>query len=184
VTGSEASELRYNQVVEDNLNAVWRVARRAGVHPNHLDDVLQEVFLIVARKLHSIEPRAERAFVAAVTLRVAANFNRSLQRKPEDPVEWLDELPAMSRVPFEPLERHQGLQLLQQALGLMTEAQREVFILSELEQHTAPEIAVQLGVDEACVVSRLRRSREVFRRFCESQQRVRESAQVRQIGVR
>jgi RNA polymerase sigma-70 factor (ECF subfamily) len=46
----------------------------------------------------------------------------------------------------------------------MTDAQREAFILFDLEQLTAPEIAEQLGLPEAAIVSRVRRAREVFRR--------------------
>jgi DNA-directed RNA polymerase specialized sigma24 family protein len=46
----------------------------------------------------------------------------------------------------------------------MTEAQREAFTLFDLEQLTAPEIAEQLGVPEAAIVSRVRRARDVFKR--------------------
>lgn len=169
---SDAAVLRYNCVVEDNLNAVWRVARRCGIHSNHLDDVIQEVFLVVAQKLVQIAPGTERAFAIAVTVRIAANWRRAQRRRPEDPVGWLEEIPGKETLVYEPAERHQGLMLLEQSLELMTEAQREVFILAELEQLTAPEIAAQLELDEAAVVSRLRRSREVFRRFCEKQRQL------------
>ena len=50
----------------------------------------------------------------------------------------------------------------------MTELQREVFILMELEQLTAREVAEQIQIAEAAVVSRLRRAREVFYEFCQS----------------
>lgn len=162
---------RYERVVEQNLNAVWRVARRCGVHASHLDDVIQEVFLIVSRKLPGIAPQAERAFVAAVTTRVAANWRRSQARRPEVPMGWLEHVPVADSHGYGPIERRQGLELLQQSLELMTDAQREVFILAELEQLTALEIAAQLGVNEATVVSRLRRSRETFRRFCQQHQK-------------
>lgn len=162
---------RYERVVEQNLNAVWRVARRCGVHTNHLDDIIQEVFLIVSRKLSHVAPHAERAFVVAVTTRVAANWRRSQARHPEVPMGWMEDIPIVESHDYEPVERRQGLELLQKSLELMTEAQREVFILAELEQLTGVEIAAQLGLNEATVVSRLRRSREVFRRFCQQQER-------------
>lgn len=162
---------RYERVVEQNLNAAWRVARRCGVHANHLDDVIQEVFLVVARKLPDVAPHAERAFVAAVTTRVAANWRRCQARHPEVPMGWLEEVPVIDNHAFEAFERRQGLQLLQESLELMTDVQREVFVLTELEQLTALEIAAQLSLNEATVVSRLRRAREVFRRFCRQQQK-------------
>ena len=131
---SDASALRYNRVVEHNLNAVWRVARRCGVHSSHLEDVIQEVFLVVAQKLACIEPDTERAFVMAVTVRVAANWRRAQRRRPEDLASWLEEVPAEA-LRYEPAERRQGLKLLEQSLELMTEAQREVFIAIELPRH-------------------------------------------------
>lgn len=167
----DASAQRYNRIVEENLQRVWRVARRCGVHQSELDDVIQEVFLVVARKLCAIDTSAERAFVAAVTVRVAANWRRAERRRAEAPMGWLENLASVEAPGYGPAERRQGLALLQQSLDHMTEAQRQVFILAELEEMTALEIASTLNLEEAAVVSRLRRSREVFRRFCENQQR-------------
>lgn len=52
----------------------------------------------------------------------------------------------------------------------MTEAQRVTFVLFELEELRASEIATELGVAEAAVVSRLHRARGVMRRICERQE--------------
>ena len=52
----------------------------------------------------------------------------------------------------------------------MTPGQRVVFTLFELEELTAREIAEQLELPEAAVVSRLRRAREVFQSFCRRRQ--------------
>lgn len=57
------------------------------------------------------------------------------------------------------------------ALSEMTEAQRVAFVLFELEELSAKEIAEQLDVPEAAVVSRVRRAREEFQRFCNRYQR-------------
>jgi RNA polymerase sigma-70 factor (ECF subfamily) len=141
-----------------------------GVDPSYLDDVIQEVFLVVARKLPQVEVDRERAFVAAVTTRVSANWRRTQRRRPEELLGWVEELSVAEAPDFGPAERRQGLELLQKSLDLMTDAQREVFILAELEQLTAAEIAKQLELPEAAVVSRLRRSRKAFRRFCKQQQ--------------
>jgi hypothetical protein len=59
----------------------------------------------------------------------------------------------------------------------MTEGQREVFILTELEELTAREVGLHLGLPEAAVVSRLRRAREVFKGFCASWQESRPELQ-------
>jgi len=162
----DASTRRYNRIVVQQLDVAWRVARRSGVPHAHVDDVLQEAFLIVASKLARIAPSAERAFVASVTLKVAANWRRSRQRRPEDPVGGLDDLPSLPAPGYTDAERVDGFQRLEGALGQMTDDQRETFVLVELEQLTVPEVCQQLGLGEAAVTSRLRRAREVFRRHC------------------
>ncbi len=159
---------RYNQVVEQNLNAAFRVARRCGVGAAHLDDVLQEAFLIVAAKLDDVAPESQRAFVVSVTIRVAANWRRSQRRRAEDGGVQVEQLPAHAPSPELEVHRLEGLQLLDAALAQMTAEQREVFILAELEQNTCSEIARQLGAKEPAVVSRLRRARESFDAFCKA----------------
>lgn len=162
----EHSAERYSRVVEQNLNAAYRVARRCGVSPAHLDDVLQDAFLIVATKLAQVAPESQRTFVVSVTIRVAANWRRGQRRKPEDAVAHIDELAGNVPTPEHEAHRLEGLQLLDAVLAQMTAEQREVFILAELEQCTCSEIARQLKVKEAAIVSRLRRARATFDAFC------------------
>lgn len=163
---------RFAKLVTSTLNVAWRIARRSGVQPSSLDDVLQETFMVVSRRLSDIEPGRERAFVATATLKVAANFRRAQQRRQEEAHGSLDHLSNDHRAPVQEVsaERSQGLELLNVALSTMTESQREVFILTELEQLTASEVAESLGIAEAAVVSRLRRSREAFETFCRKRQ--------------
>lgn len=157
---------RYGQIVERNLNAAFRVARRCGVSPAHLDDVLQDAFLIVASKLANVAPESERTFVVSVTIRVAANWRRGQRRKAEDAIAHIDELASRVPTPEHETQRLEGLHLLDAALAEMTAEQREVFILAELEQCTCNEIARELNMKEAAIVSRLRRARESFDAFC------------------
>jgi RNA polymerase sigma-70 factor (ECF subfamily) len=147
------------------------MARRLGVPDSEIEDMAQEVLVVVVRRLERIELGKERAFVASTTVRVASNWRRSRRRRPEDPSDALDAV-ASSRLSSsfagvdaeQSLERGRLLARLTLALEVMTEQQREAFILFDLEQLTAPEIAEQLGLPEAAIVSRVRRAREVFRR--------------------
>lgn len=157
-------------IAEQHLDVIWRMARRLGVPTNELEDMAQEVLMVVVRRLEHIELGKERAFVASTTVRVASNWRRTRRRRPEDPSDALDALASASSGAFAPadaeqsLERSRRLARLEHALDLMTEPQREAFMLFDLEQLTAPEIAEQLGLPEAAIVSRVRRAREVFRR--------------------
>jgi RNA polymerase sigma-70 factor (ECF subfamily) len=164
---------RVERIVAQYADTVWRVARRLGVSARDLDDVAQEVMLVVVRRVDDIEASKERAFVVAATTRVVANWRRTRRRRPEALEGSMDELEPTGEVahrgrgssPEESLERRRGLVVLEAALSEMTREQRVAFTLFELEQLTAPEIAAQLDLPEAAVVSRLRRAREAFRRF-------------------
>jgi RNA polymerase sigma-70 factor, ECF subfamily len=174
---SHSRNERFNRIAEQHIDAVWRVARRCGVPADLLDDVVQEVFIIVCRRLDEISRDQERAFVVGTTVRVSANLRRTLRRRLEDPLLESDDLPEKWHETQQEAHtrRRQGLELLDDALACMTDVQREVFVLTELEQLTAREVGQQLSIHEAAVVSRLRRAREIFRSFCEQRQHALES---------
>jgi len=137
---------------------------------------------VVLRRESVIQPGKERAFVIASTARIASNWRRSRRRQPQplaDAAAGLAEVERAELAPVERagdsaqeawLERTQGLALLEAALREMTPRQRVVFTLFELEELSAREIAEQLEIPEAAVVSRLRRGREVFQSFCRRRQ--------------
>lgn len=168
---------RMRGIVHAHVDAICRTARRLGVARADVDDVVQDVLLVVVRRLEHIEPDKERAFIIGTTVRVTQNVRRQRRRHPEDASDAVDRLSACAGaftatrhdMQGERLvEQKQKLELLHTALDAMTEAQRVTFILFELEELTAREIAEQLGVSEATIVSRVRRGREVLWRVCES----------------
>jgi RNA polymerase sigma-70 factor (ECF subfamily) len=174
--------VRAQQIVLEHVDAIWRTARRLGVPPSDIDDVAQEVALVVLRRERVIHPGKERAFVIGSTARIASNWRRSRQRQPQPLANAAAEFAGTERAELAPLEgvgdpaqeaaleRAQGLALLEAALQEMTPGQRLVFTLFELEEFSAREIAEQLEIPEAAVVSRLRRGREVFQSFCRRRQ--------------
>jgi RNA polymerase sigma factor (sigma-70 family) len=168
--------VRVRELVHAHLDAIYRTARRVSVPPADLDDVVQDVMLVVVRRLVDIEPHKERAFLISTTVRVAANRRRQRRRRPEEPSDALDHLGAAApgpltgacRIPGErAVDTARQLALLHAALEQMTEPQRDAFVLFELEELTARQIGEQLGVSEATIVSRLRRAREVLWRVFE-----------------
>lgn len=175
--GPLAPAARAAAIAEQQLDVIWRMARRLGVPDCDIEDVAQEVLIVVVRRQDYIELGKERAFVASVTARVVANWRRTRRRRREDPSDAVEGIANAQGIAhahgaraFAPgdaernLERSRQLGRLERALDEMTEAQREAFTLFDLEQLTAPEIAEQLGVPEAAIVSRVRRAREVFKR--------------------
>jgi RNA polymerase sigma-70 factor (ECF subfamily) len=164
--------VRVEGIVSAHIDAVWRTARRLGIASRDLEDVAQEVLLVVLRRLNEVEVDRERAFVLATTVRVAANWRRSRRRHPEDLTDSVEQVVSNAEYyssqpgddPEQALERARKRELLQVALNEMTEPQQGAFVMFELEQMTAKEIAYALQVSEATVVSRVRRAREVFAR--------------------
>jgi RNA polymerase sigma-70 factor (ECF subfamily) len=166
---------RVERIVREHLDAVWRTARNLGVVDRDVDDVVQEVMLVVVRRLDDIDVGRERAFVLGATARVAANWRRGRRRRPEALTESIDsvsgvyEMPpgcAAFRGPEQAFERAEKLALLAEALGQMPPPLRVAFTLFELEQLTARETAEQLGVPQSAVFSRVRRAWVIFRRCC------------------
>lgn len=171
-SGSAEQALRIERIVSEHADAVWRTARRLGVPLRDLEDVAQEVMVVVFRRIRDIEHARERAFVLGTTARVCANWRRSLRRHPEDPSATVDEVAGAS-LHASPasdgerrLEQTEKLVILERALAEMNEGQRVSFVMFELEQMTAREIARELALSEATIVSRVRRAREVFWQTC------------------
>ena len=172
----QEAERRFAGLVDAHLDAIYRTARRLGARDGDVEDLVQEVLVVLVRRLDAIEPGKERAFALATVARVASEFRRRERRRREELVAELDgdehvRLTAVASSGEGHLEHTEALELLRAGLDAMTEAQRVTFVLFELEELRAGEIAAELGVAEAAVVSRLQRARAVMRRTCEQHRR-------------
>jgi RNA polymerase sigma-70 factor (ECF subfamily) len=160
-TEERAVDLR--RLFDDNYASVWRLLRRFGVPARHLDDAAQDVFWVAARRLESIRPGSERAFLYGVALRIAADRARQRRAQPAlaDPEELFRvEDPAPS--PEEHLETRQARVLLDAALDRLPLELRAAFVLAELEGFEVRQIAELEGIPVGTAASRLRRAREEF----------------------
>lgn len=140
---------------------VWRLAANSRVPRSHLDDVVQETFLVIHRKLPSFEGRSSlRTWIAAVTRVAVQDFLRrkrhQLLGSEMDP----EAAASPARTPAEQLEAAGAAELLDRLLDELPEAQREVFILAEVEQLTASEIGEVLDVNANTVRTRLAAARK------------------------
>ena len=166
----QGMDRRFAELVDAHLDAIYRTARRLGTRESDVEDLVQEVVVVLARRLGDIEAGKERAFALGTAARVASEFRRRERRRREELVAELDGEHALAPVSAASGERRvehaEALELLRAGLDAMTEAQRVTFVLFELEELRASEIAAELGVEEAAVVSRLHRARSVMRRIC------------------
>ena len=172
--GSPADDLRgaaaptpdLGAVYEAHFRYVWRCLRSLGVRDAQLEDALQDVFVVVQQKLEDFDGGAQlRTWLYAIALRIARKYRERLRRAPTS----LDGTPenqpelVLSRNSGEhALLSNERLALAHAVLATLSDEQREVFVLSRVEQMSAPEIADVVGVPLNTVYSRLRAARVAF----------------------
>ncbi|MEY4550694.1 MAG: hypothetical protein RL685_6889 [Pseudomonadota bacterium] len=151
------------RLVAEYMDFVWRSLRRLGVAEADCDDGCQRVWVILARKVSSIEPEKTRSFIFSVVVRVSSEMRRASARR---------QLLELDELSLEPagmdaerlLEQKRHRELLDQVLAGLSWDLRTVFVMFELEGLSSPEIADALGIRRGTVASRLRLARVAFQR--------------------
>ena len=155
----------FDTVYDQYFGFVWTSARRLGVGAEAIDDVVQEVFIVIHSKLHTVrQPDSLRSWVYGVVRRTVSSQRRAGQRRYGELSMQPEESTVAARQPspLELVEQSSELELLWTLLSGLTEAKREVFILAELEEMTVPEIAAALEIPVNTAYSRLRHARQEF----------------------
>jgi RNA polymerase sigma-70 factor (ECF subfamily) len=151
------------QIYEQHFDFAWRSLRRLGVAATDLEDAAQDVFEIVHRRINDFEHRSTlKTWIFGIALRVAKAYrHRAARRRQRVPVE--EALLVSSHGNPEQAKAHaQAAEQVQRLLDELDDDKRAVFILAELEQVPAAEIAVALGIPPNTVYSRLRLARAAF----------------------
>ncbi|HEV3192068.1 MAG TPA: sigma-70 family RNA polymerase sigma factor [Polyangiaceae bacterium] len=159
---------KFAPIYESYFSFVWRSARRLGVHESQVDDVVQEIFVVVHRQLVEFEGRSSiKTWLFGITLNVVRAYRRTLRTRPPhaptaasriDP----ESLTDATGGPHEAALKAEAARLVDRILDGLDDDKRAVFILSELEQLGAPEIASALEIPVNTVYSRLRLARQEF----------------------
>ena len=155
--------LEFEQVYSDHADLVFRNLRRMGLRPPTLDDAMQDVFLVVHRRLHEFEQRsALKTWIIGIALRVASEHLRRQKRQAarHEPLEA--DVSDSGQGPYELAQARQQAALLYAILAELDEAKRAVFILAEIEELSAPEIAQVVNANVNTVASRLKAARRKF----------------------
>ena len=158
-----ATDLALEAIYDEHLDFVWRSLHRLGVPPGALDDAVQDVFLVVHRKIADFERRSSlRTWLFGIAIHVARDHVRRA-RKHGPPLEVPPDLPDENALdPLEQAERREQRDLLYALLAELDEDKRAVFILAEIEGMTTVDIAEGLGVNANTVASRVRIARQKF----------------------
>lgn len=156
----------FDAIYRSHFAFVWRCVRRLGIAEPSAEDVAQEVFVIVHRRLDRLDPGASvRAWLFGIVRGVVANARRSAARQRVHAAERAADAPdpSSARQPHAQVERAEAVRILYEILGDMDDDKREVFILAELEQMATPEIADALGINLNTTYSRVRAARRQFK---------------------
>lgn len=152
---------RLTELFRNEADFVWRIVRRFGVPEADAEDAVQEVFLVVAKRLEAYQERGTlRAWLVAIARQVAQHEHRARFRRERK----AQELPVREALdnPQRALECAEAVGFVNDFLAQLDRDQALVFHLAEIEDLTAPEIAASLGLNLNTVYGRLRLARKQF----------------------
>jgi RNA polymerase sigma-70 factor (ECF subfamily) len=156
--------LKFEQVYGDYAPFVWTNARRLGVPVTLVDDVVQDVFVVVYRRLAEFDGRSSvKTWVCSILMNVVRERRRRFRRKEaNENGDDFGRVAARGNAPDEQAVAAEALRLVQRILSGMSEEKRDVIILAQLEGMSIPEIAEATGENLNTIYSRHRAARREF----------------------
>ncbi len=156
----------FESVYTQYFDFVWSSARRLGVGPAAMDDIVQEIFMVIHDKLRTLrQPQSLRSFIYGIVRRTVSHHHRSRRTRGELDAAFAQQVKthqAAQPTPLELTEHNEDAKLLWDLLGELDAPKREVLMLAEIDGMTAPEISEALEVPLNTAYSRLRTARLAF----------------------
>jgi RNA polymerase sigma-70 factor, ECF subfamily len=155
-----SGDLNAEAVYQQHADFVWRTLQHLGVRDVDLEDLAQEVFVTVHRKLSSFDGRSKlTTWLFGICLHLVQRHRRRAYFRLEflhaEPPERIDhETPEAS---YAGRESHA---LLEQLLEKLSPERRATFVLFEVEGASCEEIADLTSVPVGTVYSRLHLARK------------------------
>ena len=154
----------FRQIVDEYGVQVWRTLHYCGVHSADIQDLCQEVFLVIHRRIADFEGRSSlRTWIYQICIRVAAGHRRKARFRYEQVVA---EPPDCAVLPTQgdALDDARMLDRLFVILNGLEQSKREVFVLYEMEEQSMSEIAAALDCPLRTAYSRLEAARQEITR--------------------
>jgi RNA polymerase sigma-70 factor (ECF subfamily) len=147
-----------------HVREVWGLLGRLGVARSNLEDAVQEVFLVLHRRREEFRGDSTlRTWIHGIAVNVA---RREYERRMRDARSLpSDDPPPTSADPELAARDREAIARLDRLLAPLSIEQREVFVLAEIADLTAPEIARMVGANLNTVYSRLRLARAHVQRL-------------------
>lgn len=159
-------ELDLAKVVSEHGAFIWRVLRHLGVPESQLGDLSQEAFMVLLERPDAFQGRSSlRTFLYGVCRNVAREARKRERAQRETGIEQLPEQSApatQERTLFITENRARLIEVLAE----LSEEQRLIFVLYEMEEVAMEEIAAAIGAPLRTCYSRLEVARkQVLSRF-------------------
>ncbi|MDB4933116.1 MAG: polymerase sigma factor RpoE [Labilithrix sp.] len=149
------------EIFREHAPFVWRGLRRLGVPEADVEDVCQEVFVVVHRKLGDFEGRSSlRTWIYGIAARTASDYRRSGRVRREVVTDAPPDV-AHEAGQHDALALKQARATLDRILDELDDDKRSVFVLYEIEELTMAEVADALGCPLQTAYSRLHAARKV-----------------------
>lgn len=149
------------EVYRAHSGFVWRVVRRLGIPDAAVEDVMHDVFIVVARRLPEYDGRAAMTtWLFHLTRGVASNYKRGKDREGRR-LELVPPKPATPS-PETHTERRQAADFVRGFLATLDPGKRRVFELVEIDGLPVPEVAEICAINLNTAYSRLRAARRAF----------------------
>jgi len=157
---SRSQRHRFARLYRDHFGLLWSAVHHMGVSTSQREDVLQDVWLRVYRRMHTLDSEAStKAWLCSIARNVVRHHHRSSYRRHRK----LASLAAQPEAPPEDLDRrHCARTTASRLLSQMDADQRTVLVLAQVHGLSGPEIAEGLGIPLNTTYSRLRLARRAI----------------------
>jgi RNA polymerase sigma-70 factor, ECF subfamily len=168
VPAAKGAPLVFDAVYTNHFHHVARWARALGGLAADVDDLTQDVFLVVRRKLPSFAGPSLPAWLYGITRKTVSDYRRRafMRRLLSGVIRSAESAPETSGpAGIDSYERLEARQLMVQVLERMSSVRRTAFVLFEIEGYSGEEIAELEQIPLATVYTRLHHARKDFLRF-------------------
>lgn len=164
---------RFDALFREHRVFVFRSLRHLGSDPASTEDLTQEVFITLYRKMADFDAsRSPRAWLFATARNTLANHQR-VRARARRRLEALGAREPSSNDAFDP-RRLETARAVERFLGQLDEPKRLVLLLFDCEGLTGPEIAAALEIPLNTAYSRLRAARAELERMAATLHETRE----------
>lgn len=154
----------FRDVYQANVRPVWRALSAFGVPLADVPDAVQEVFLVVHRRLPDFDGRHKvSTWIHSISVRVAMAARRRAAARRETLVEEPADVLAQGD-PESDLDARRAMAMLRELLDALDDDKRAVFVLYEVQELPMREVAEAVGCPLQTAYSRYHAARKVIDR--------------------